>query len=103
MKEHDLSDWRGSLEIARLAPNTGMVPLKSSTLLAAEAELEMLRAELACWRTKGRGLRLSDPEMADTVARLKHRLKTDKDFARSLLNEAGIVGKDGKLSPNYRA
>ena len=39
MKEHDLRDWRGSLAVARIAPNTGMVPLKSSTLLAADAEL----------------------------------------------------------------
>jgi hypothetical protein len=47
MQEHELSDWRGALTTARLAPKTGMVPLKSSTLLAADARTEALRAALA--------------------------------------------------------
>lgn len=46
MREHEVSDWRGALATARMAPNTGMVPLKSSTLLAAQAEIERLRTAL---------------------------------------------------------
>lgn len=47
MEHHDETEWRGALQVAALAPNTGMVPVKSRTLLAAQAELEHLRAELA--------------------------------------------------------
>lgn len=46
MREHELSEWRGALATARMAPLTGMVPLKSSTLLAADAEIQRLRAAL---------------------------------------------------------
>ena len=48
MRENELSDWRGALTTARLAPNTGMVPVKSSTLLAVEA----MRAGAADYLTK---------------------------------------------------
>lgn len=46
MREHELSDWRGALTTARLAPNTGMVQLNSSTLIAAEARMEELHSAL---------------------------------------------------------
>ena len=45
MREHELNEWRGALVTARMAPITGMVPLKSSTLLAAEAMIERAWAE----------------------------------------------------------
>ncbi len=50
MREHELTDWRGALATARLAPNTGMVPLKSSTLLAVEARIEALRKDAERYR-----------------------------------------------------
>lgn len=64
MREHELSDWRGALAMARLAPKTGMVPLKSSTLLAVEARIEELRDavrsaradEAHCWASRVDGL-----------------------------------------------
>lgn len=46
MEEHDQSEWRQALAVARLAPTTGMVPVKCSTILALQAELERLSAEL---------------------------------------------------------
>ena len=64
MREHELSDWRGALATARMAPNTGMVPLKSSTLLAVEARIEELRDavrsaradEAHCWARRVDGV-----------------------------------------------
>ena len=40
-------EWNSVLSIARLAPNTGMVPVKSFVLLAVQAEIDRLRAALA--------------------------------------------------------
>lgn len=64
MREHELSDWRVALAMARLAPKTGMMPLKSSTLLAVEARIEELRDavrsaradEAHCWASRVDGL-----------------------------------------------
>ena len=60
MRENELSDWRGALATARLAPNTGIVPLRGSTLLAAAARIEELREavrsaradEAHCWAAR---------------------------------------------------
>lgn len=38
--------WHGACEVAAYAPNTGFVPLRSSTVLAVRCELEHLRAHL---------------------------------------------------------
>jgi hypothetical protein len=45
---------------------------------------------------------LSDPEMADVLADLKRRIKTEPGFKRALLQSAGIVNEDGSLTPLYR-
>ncbi len=39
MQRHDESEWRTALATARLAPKTGMVPVRSSTLIAIADEL----------------------------------------------------------------
>lgn len=64
MREHELNEWRGALVTARMAPTTGTVPLKSSTLLAVEARIEELREavrtaradEAHCWASRVDGL-----------------------------------------------
>ena len=44
---------------------------------------------------------LSDPEMKDTLAELKRRIKEEPGFKRSLLESAGIVNAKGKLTKLY--
>lgn len=46
MEHQHESEWRMALKVAKLAPNTGMVPVKGCALLAAQAEMERLRATL---------------------------------------------------------
>lgn len=96
--------WMRKLaEVPIVSRGMGWQANATATLREGADEIERLRAELNCWRNNGRGLRLSDPEMAETLARLKHRLATDKEFAHSVLYGAGIVRKDGKLTKLYRA
>ena len=84
MREHELSDWRGALATARLAPKTGMVPLKSSTLLAAEVRIEELREavrsaradEAHCWASRVESL---EAQLRDVDARYMALLKAVAD------------------------
>ena len=48
-----------------------------------------------------RPLRLSDPEMAGAMQRLKDRIASDPAFALSLLTSAGIANADGTLAAAY--
>jgi hypothetical protein len=48
-----------------------------------------------------RPLRLSDPEMAGAMQRLKDRIASDPAFALSLLISAGIANADGTLAEAY--
>lgn len=43
MEHREAEDWRIALEVAKHAPNTGMVPMRCATALAVNAELVMLR------------------------------------------------------------
>ena len=43
MEHREAEDWRIALEVAKLAPNTGVVPMRCATALAVNAELVMLR------------------------------------------------------------
>ena len=86
MREHELSDWRGALATARMAPTTGMVPLKSSTLLAVEARIEELREavrtaradEAHCWASRVDGL---TAQLREAEARYMALLKAVADGA----------------------
>lgn len=48
-----------------------------------------------------RPLRLSDPEMAGAMQRLKDRIASDPAFALRLLTSAGIANPDGTLAEAY--
>lgn len=48
-----------------------------------------------------RPLRLSDPEMAGAMQRLKDRIASDPAFALSLLTSAGIANPDGTLAEAF--
>jgi hypothetical protein len=47
MEHREAEDWRIAVEVAKYAPNTGMVPMRCATALAVSAELVMLRDALA--------------------------------------------------------
>lgn len=48
-----------------------------------------------------RPLRLSDPEMAGAMQRLKDRIANEPGFALYLLTSAGIANADGTLAEAY--
>ncbi len=103
MREHELNDWRGALTTARLAPNTGMVPLKSSTLLAADARMEELRDavrsaradEAHCWAGRVDAL---TAQLRELDARYMALLKA---VAEGVAMQPKTVVLD--LGPNVRA
>jgi len=91
---------------ALCGPATGRVlpadGAQAQSVPATGAQPDM-RAELEAysWRTRGRPLRLSDPEMAPAMARLKERIATDPAFALGLMASAGICNEDGTLAEQY--
>jgi hypothetical protein len=46
--------------------------------------------------------RLSDPENAQFLADMKERIRNEPDFARRMLQGAGILDAEGKLTQPYR-
>lgn len=51
--------------------------------------------------TSGRVLRLSDPELKPFMDDLKQRLRTDPEFARETLKNAGLLTPTGRLPKKY--
>lgn len=54
-----------------------------------------------CEPSTARWVRLSDPEMRPNIDALRERLRTDPDFAKSMLERAGIVTPTGRLSKRF--
>lgn len=73
----------------------------SAALDDAIAEIERLRNEVNCWRERGRGPMLHDPEMKPQIDALKKRMVEDPEFARRLGVDAGIWAKDGKITKKF--
>lgn len=53
------------------------------------------------WPLGNRIVRLTDPEMKPAMDEMRHRIRTDPEYAKSLLRSAGLLTAKGKVPKAY--
>ena len=88
---------------ASTAPQAGAAPQHKHKAAVAprSAPQTALKTATAESASSGRIVRLSDPEMRGFIEDIKHRIKTEPGFGRSLMRSAGILTPSGKLAKKY--
>ena len=102
MTKVDQQEWALCVSVASIAPSTGMVPVKASTILAVQHRLDEWAEKAATW--------MASPEAAQRlqgyreVAQQVAKAQNERDEARAIANDrdAMVDHRDRALTAMYQ-